>query len=240
MIKKIIIFILFLLITKASYAVTLTLPTTDGLVGYWPMNDIVGIQTQDMSGYGAHGTITGAIAGSGKQYNGLSFDGVDDYVDCGTGTHTTGIRTNLTVSMWAKYSRVTGESGGIENDVEGGPPDAWTLEVISSVAKFYIKNTSGSISGVSGGTILANVWYNLTGVYNGANAKIFVNGLQTGIGTISGLINNPANLHIYIGKYFRFNGTIDEVRIYNRALSDQEILDIYNYDMAARSKITSK
>ena len=45
------------------------------------MNDIVGIQTQDMSGFGSHGTITGAIAGSGKQYNGLYFDGVDDYVN---------------------------------------------------------------------------------------------------------------------------------------------------------------
>lgn len=115
----------------------------NGLVGYWPFNEGVGSSTADLSGFGSAGTLTGCTWGAGQNAGSLYFDGVDDYVDCGTGTHTTGIRTNLTVSILAKYGNVTGESGGIENDVAGGPPDSWTLEANSGSVLFEVTNISG-------------------------------------------------------------------------------------------------
>lgn len=69
----------------------------------------------------------------------------------------------------------------------------------------------------------------MVGIYDGTNTKVFLNGIQVGIGTISGLLKNPANLHIYLGRYFTFEGSIDEARIYNRALSKQEVLTLYLY-----------
>lgn len=196
-----------------------------GLVGYWPLED----NANDASGYGANGVITGASVGTLSVFGGSRyFDGVDDFIDCGNGTHTTGIRTNLTVSIWAYYNNVNGETGGVENyaltPVEGW---GWILELVNGTPRFYVKNTSGTSTNASGGSVPLNTWSHIVGIYNGTNVKVFLNGVQTGTGTLSGLINNPDNLHIYFGKYSTFNGYLDDVRIYNRALSDAEMKRIY-------------
>lgn len=77
-----------------------------------------------------------------------------------------------------------------------------------------------------------NTNYGLIGTYNGVSEKIFVNGVSAGTPTaVSGNIgNNGVNLVLgaLSNSVDTFSGTIDEIRIYNRALSDQEAQLLYN------------
>ena len=101
------------------------------------------------------------------------------------------------------------------------------------------------------GAIPINTWKHFVGVCDRSSGTqtISLRGYNDGKhyaswGT-STSYNLSNNYRLTFGAYqheaqYFYKDSIDEVRIYNRALSDQEILDIYNYDMAARSKITKK
>ena len=92
----------FGLINCSSYA------EEKGLVGYWKFDEIKGGIAKDSSGNGNDGTIYGAEAIAGKTGQVLSFDGVNDYVDCGN-NGSLKITDAITVEAWVKIAHSPGE-----------------------------------------------------------------------------------------------------------------------------------
>ena len=204
-----------------------------GPVAAYNFNEGSGTTVTDVSGNGITGNIIGATwTTGGKNGNALSFNGSSSYVDLGNPALLQ-ITGSMTWSAWVKAA--------------ANPPDDGQIVAKSDNASGWQFKTSPDTGphtfgvGVAGATNTfaqrysttvrsLNVWYHVAGVYN-ASARtldIYVNGVLNN-GTLSGTvpasqINSAVNVNI--GRRsggFYFNGVIDDVRIYNRALSQAEI-----------------
>jgi len=206
----------------------------NGLVGHWKMNVNSGLLLPDLSGKGNHGTLTKMAnpptATSGWAGQGLSFDGVDDWVANPFQSFITKSGV-YTFSAWIKFSgQITGSSGTIfQNSTSGSDRNGMNID--TNILRFGYYDTSwhGKTGAISTG-----VWTHITGVNNSGTLSLYVNGvLQTGVA--SPFVSSVAT-YMYIGKSTRtgapyyedlFNGLIDDVRIYNRALSADEVAHAY-------------
>jgi len=186
----------------------------------------------DQSQYGNDGTIYGATRVRGIIGKALSFDGVDDYVDCGDIDAIDGA-SEITVTAWAKWG---GAAGGLIDPREfhrkqnvyafgGGWKD--------HKARFWIydgawKNSGDSITDIDDGN-----WHFVVGVYDGEYIRLYVNGVEESNVYIGATTLYANANHVFIGSSGGsgefWNGIIDEVRIYSRALSEKEIKTLYYY-----------
>ena len=207
-----------------------------GLVAGYAFNEGSGTTAADASGSGLTGTLTnGAAWGTGRNAGAVLLDGVDDFVELGNPAllQLTG---SMTVSAWVNSAafpvddaaivskRASGEVGyQLDTTVDRGP----------RTISFKLTNSSGGTMFRYGATTLqANTWYFVTGVYDAATSAlhVYLNG-QLEDGTLLGTVtatqqNSSANVNIGrrpTGNSFNFNGRIDDVRIYGRALTQTEI-----------------
>ncbi len=238
----------FMLAPQAS-AATISRPMQSlGLVGYWSFD--VGKPNAtafDMSGNKNNGTLTNMNTTTawvgGKIGNALEFDGVNDYVNVSSNNVLN--VTNYSFSTWVKFSLTP-----------SGTTDYFILEKGTSGANtvnFYLwMDSNGSISGAGvpqyvfgfrnsadtsfqdhfySITPSANTWVYLTVVYDGANIKLYINGVLVKSDTETATPNTSGTQPLYVGSSRTpgsfFPGSIDEVRVYNRALSPDEIKRLY-------------
>jgi hypothetical protein len=211
---------------------TVTLPT--GLVAAYAFDEGSGTTVSDASGHGLTGTIVGAATWttSAKYGKALSFNGTTSYVDLGnpTALRLTG---SMTLSAWVNAAANPADDGQIiakSNDNSG-----WQLKTSPDTGPHTfgvgVSPSSSSLTQRYSTTVRSlNTWYHVAGVYN-ATAKtldIYVNGVLND-GTLRGTVpasqvNSSLNVNIgrRTGGYY-FNGIIDEVRVYNRTLTQAEI-----------------
>ncbi len=187
-------------------------------------------------------TTDPAWTAPGKIGNALAFDGTDDYVSIADNIafHAPA----LTVSAWVKFNTIQNTGGNaqaiIGQDKWGSGSDrGWSLVQHDSANESFrwaVANTSGTVVNADCSAPLAvNQWYHVAGVYDGANAKVYVDGSECGNASQTGNVRNSSQ-NVCIGyrcgtaqsteKYFA--GIIDEARAYNRALSADEIRDLSN------------
>ncbi|MFH1957286.1 MAG: LamG-like jellyroll fold domain-containing protein [bacterium] len=193
------------------------------LVGYWQLNDGLGSTAADSSGNGNNGTIYGGAGWTDGKYDGaLDFDGSDDYVDAGaaTGFNITG---NFTLGAWIK----TDSMWDTRNIITKGD-NAYGIQLENNNAvKFYCGG--GSLT-TSDNAVANNVWAHVAAVYTGSMMKIYINGTEK---QSTGFWSNPQvtgetlkiGRHSISGQFF--SGCIDEVFVYSRALSADEIAALY-------------
>ena len=198
---------------------------SDGLVGYWKFDEGVGTTSADSSGNSNLATFAAGtsapIWNSGKFGIGTSFDGNDDYVSTNLDISTND--TNLTMSAWIYWSG---------DNIEGHIVEANTMQFFinsSNVLQFY----SGTAYTTTQPTIATNVWTHVVAVCNSIGHFIYVNGTLASESTNANTCSITGTT-TFIGNYFgtksyAFNGSLDEVRIYNRALSSDDVKALYNY-----------
>jgi uncharacterized protein DUF4082/concanavalin A-like lectin/glucanase superfamily protein/galactose oxidase-like protein/Big-like domain-containing protein/purple acid phosphatase-like protein/Kelch motif protein len=173
---------------------------------------------------GSHdGDISGATrSGTGRFGRALSFDGKDDIV---TVPDDSALRltTGMTLEAWVKPTAATAWRNVIAKESNGGA--AYALYANSDADRPAI--FLGGTTGVSGPSVLdANRWTHLAATFDGATLRLFVNGAPAGTQAVDGEMSpgeGPLTFganHVW-GEHFR--GLIDEVRVYNRALSAGEI-----------------
>jgi len=212
---------------------------TNGLVGYWSFNgqDMDWASTTaealDRSGNNNNGNVVNFNKESvvpGKVGQALKFDGVDDYVDAGN-SPSLQFDTALTVEAWIKQATTpTNVSSIVTKGIQ-----TWEFFVNSNGKIRLRMQTGASAWDLYGTSILTpGQWFHVVGVYDSVaeKAKVYVNGVKENEATRTGLINystaNPVRIGIRSpGTTLPFNGLIDEVRIYNRALSAEEIWEHY-------------
>jgi len=213
--------------------------THHGLCGYWSMNEETGAQVTDYSGQGNHGTLMPTypsycptrVAAMLKQYGkALSFDGWDDNMDCGNDASLYLTHTG-TVEAWIKSNSFTegqfptviniGNFGGSLNGYriyhQGGHPITNFKAEISNASRYNVTYFCN---------ITAGNWYHLVMTWDGSKLRAYVNGILTGETNQNLDVAATGSLTISHPTY-AFNGLIDEVHIYNRALSTDEIKKHY-------------
>jgi len=196
---------------------------TTGLVGWWKFDEGSGITTGDSSGSNNTGTLAnGPTWTTGKIGGALSFDGVDDYVNLSTPASLTSLTYPITLSLWIKPSSLGGVNSVEIMNFRVDDPNTETKIVLYN-SDLYIAGSSHrdrvSVNGIISTTNWNHIVYTIDGSYT---RKLFINGVVQSFGSPDYF--SPSDISIGNGK-----SLIDEVRIYNRALSAAEILELYNY-----------
>ena len=214
-----------------------------GLVGEWAFDGGYGTTAYDTSGYGNHGSFGGDPQWTfvGKQGKALVFDGSDDYVDCGN-IDILGGSSQATWSAWVKPIG-SGESTWQSiittwND----PTNTWVFDLRYQGMAVHLKTDAGTTAyycydGESGCSnfITYGEWTHVAATFNNGALIIYANGVeQKSFSPVGNTIAyKGSNEKLLIagdrdGNVANFNGTIDEVRIWDRALSAEEIKGLYN------------
>jgi len=193
---------------------------------YLPFDWDDGSYARDRSGYNNHGTIYGAAGVGGKIGMALTFDGVDDYVEVADDP-TLDIVDAITVGAWVKLA--VSPDGTWRTLVR--KDDAYGLEISDGNKFDFHPHTAGSWRFCpSTTTPVKDRWYHVAGTYDknlpSGNIKIYVNGVKENEVDETrdiDVVVHALRLATTIVGLQRYNGVIDEVRIYNRALSQDEI-----------------
>lgn len=231
--KKLIL-LLAISIAKISFSQVPNYVATNGLIGWWPFNG----NANDEGSNGNHGTVSGATLTTDR--NGIanqaySFDGVNDFIDAGSNISF----SNFTVSAWVYMnsnpgslntlvSKISTNFQNFELAINGGtsfPSLAWgtgsTWESINSTQAFP-----------------ATAWHHLVISYNSSNIMTLYYDGNVVLSSSTTNFVNVANFKTYFGarpntqgisttSYFH-NGKLDDIGIWDRALTQQEITNLYN------------
>ena len=222
----------------ASRDHTITTPlTTDAIVGLWHFDEEYGTTAPDSSGHNNDGTIHGAswtedILNSSA----LRFDGADDYVSI-PDSPSLNPANEITIGAWVKTGAIP-RAGW--NKIIAKPYTNYTSPYQQYALTLYDGQFvfEMNIEGIKYGlicteTIEPNTWYQVAGTYDGSEMRIYVNGELDGTLSKSGAIASyPTDVYIGAGIYSNaqteyLNGTIDEVKILNIALSAEDIRSDY-------------
>ena len=218
--------------------------SASGLVGYWPMDEGTGStsgvsQTADQSGNSNNGTWYGTAAGTNSTYYTTgkvgsyagNFDGSTDFISLTTGLNP----APLTVSVWIKATSQSNPNDEIVANRHDGTKVGWDFRYTGSNVEAQFYNAGGSLVTLPGSSnITLNVWTHVAVTFTGMNWVIYLNGSADNSGAVSSTAIVPSDEPLYIagraagGATSDFGGSIDDVRIYNRALSAAEISALYN------------
>lgn len=210
---------------------------TNGLVSLWSFDgrDVSGTTVYDRSGNNRNGTVIGsATPDMGKIGQAFSFKNSSQYVQSGSVFSEFGTSNQpYTISGWVKVN--TGVTSG--NVVFMG--DAWCLPPVN-ITGSKLRATSwngGQVDALGTTTITPNVWYSFATTWDAANGlRIYVNGLlekSTSMGIFSAAGSSRIMRVGYspggcAGDTGALNGVVDDVRVYNRSLSADEIKQLNN------------
>jgi chitodextrinase/glucose/arabinose dehydrogenase len=223
------------LTTSTQITVTVANTQIAGLAAAYSFNETSGGTTVDATGHGITGTLTnGAVFAAGKNGNGVRLDGVNDFVNLGNPADLQ-LTGSMTISAWINSSAFPGDDAAIVSKRAGGGFQLDTT-VDTGARRIGFKLTSstgGDMFRYGATTLQADTWYYVTGVYDAVarTLHVYLNGvLDDGVlqGTVGTAQQNSA-VNVNIGQRpgfagtFNFNGTIDDVRIYSRALTQAEI-----------------
>ena len=191
-----------------------------GLVAHWKFDDGSGGTAIDSAGTN-NGTLngdpnwtTGRIGGA------LSFDGAGDYVVAASVAPLTG--DTLTAQAWIR----TSEYAGIWNPIitQNAGANGYYFLVSSSSPAFYLAVGASFVQAISPEAINADQWYHVAGTNDGSNMKLYIDGKLQDSAASTGFLGVSGNINIGCEPVspLYYYGLIDDVRIYNRAVSELE------------------
>jgi YVTN family beta-propeller protein len=201
------------------------------LIGAWGFEELSGITAVDTSGHGLDGVIENGATRSANGFfgRGVEINGSAGNVNLGgIDAHTDG----LTIMAWmnandfgTKDARIVSKStGSAEQD------HVWMLSTINGPRLRFRLKTEGSTSTLvdSGPTLPTGTWVHAAVTYDGSTMRIFQDGIEIGSRAKSGFIDQAPGIDAWIGANPGqpsqvFDGRIDEVKIYRRALDASEI-----------------
>jgi N-acetylneuraminic acid mutarotase len=196
----------------------------NGLVGWWKFDEGSGTVAYDSSGNGNHGNLTnGPTWVSGKIGGALSFDGVNDHVRIGN------VLNNMSSSCFSLWFKPASVPSGHGYMVFKEHTYALTLASNGGVHLNFGNGSEWGNTNVYTTLLELNKWYNVTATRESGIMKVFID--------INLLANNFYNTSFGSNSWplvfggigtNSFNGLIDDIRIYDRALSAEEVLALYN------------
>jgi len=213
------------------------LPSDENLVGYWSFDDGTGTVAVDGSGNGNDGTLYNMEEADwvdGAVGKALSFDGVDEFVEIDDPVLG---EAAITISAWVKKTAYTRYQGIVADYYGGYKNFILGYETPENSVAFYVGDgTSRDSIFITGFT--QDEWHHIVGVFDGSagTLAIYLDGNKQEKNTSITNVGSSQSPYCSIGRYssYYFNGLIDEVRIYNRALTPSEIKALYLYPAGNR------
>ncbi len=207
------------------------------LVAYYPFNG----NANDESDFNNHGTVFGATLVSDRFDNPNSayqFDGINDYIKVPNST-ILNFENSITINFWIKVGEF------FEREAyplsHGNYVNRWKISVTNKRIRWTVKTSSGIKDLDSETELTLNSLYNVTTVYDNSDYEIYINGKLDALSTFSGSILQT-NIDFMIGQVlpldnrYNFKGVLDDIRIYNYALSFQEIRALYDFATSVDDK----
>jgi hypothetical protein len=214
------------------------------LVGHWSMDEVdynsSNNRVTDKTPYVNHGTNYGATFTQdrfGKEGGAMSFDGSNDYIDCGNSI----FRSDETFTVSLFFNRNSNLSDYTNHSVHNmllakassSYNDNFELGTYGNNIELYLDTTGSNTTRTFTTEILNNKFYHLSVTFDNGLAKIYLNGEFLSSSDWGGILDSSAHSSVFaIGESQHagapFNGLIDDVRIYNRALSETEIQSLYD------------
>jgi len=210
------------------------------LVAHWRFDEREGRVAGDFSGNALDGVLQGdATWEVGRVGGGLLFDGDGDYVECGDSA-LFDIRDEITVAAWIK---VSGFSGFCQTVIAKGP-QSWRLQRFwrTHLIEFSCEGVNAETN--SFGCVVGNTrvddgqWHHVAGTYDGSRLSLYIDGrldnFEFAFGGKIALNDRDVRIgdttdQLYKGARY-WSGLIDDVRIYNQALTEAEIKVLYTGD----------
>jgi concanavalin A-like lectin/glucanase superfamily protein/galactose oxidase-like protein/Big-like domain-containing protein len=217
------------LATSSSVTVTVsntTQPPAAGLVGAYAFNEGSGTTTSDRSGNGNTGTLSGATwSTAGRTGAALSFDGVNDRVNVNDSA-SVDLAGGMTLQAWVYPTALSSWRTVLLKERSGGLVYALYANDDVSTPAAYVRVGSVDVRVAGISPLPLNTWTHLAATYDGAILRLYVNGQQVGSQARTGAIQVSTGLlrlggNAVWGEWFA--GRIDDVRIYNRPLTANEI-----------------
>lgn len=201
-----------------------------GLVGWWTGDG----NTIDLVG-GLDGTLeNGAGYGDGLTLQAIGFDGVNDRVRTGNLT----LGNTFSVAAWVRSDVV--RQVGYARIAETSYATAFFLgtEGVGTAYKFIVKSPTSPFGTANGGSVTAGEWQFVAGTYDGATGTLYVDGTAVASNAFAppGTTSLPLNLGAYLGGGNVWKGRIDEILVYDRALSAGEVRTLYESAAAGSCK----
>lgn len=172
---------------------------------------------------------------SGIGFLARDFDGVNDKMTL-TDTDTSSDPTSLTILVWVKFENFSNDIGAIISKTDAGSAGGWGVEKDSgsNILKFWVRDASGW-NGPTTGTLNADQWYFVGVTTNGSTASIYVDMILANSLARGDIVNTSGNITIGRNAAIEdasryFTGSITQISIFNKALSEAEMQYIYNVD----------
>ncbi len=200
-----------------------------GLAGYWRFEEDGGDEAYDSSGHGNTAVFNGmdeTAWGTGQIGGGLFFDGVDDYLEV-EDSDGLSLAGDMTITAWiypTDFVGVNGIVGKTENNVPS-PYDFYTTQTTGTL-RFYVGDGESFQFIESTDALTTGEWQHVVAVRSGNTGRLYINGEPKGSGSLSvSAVDDNGTLRIGSRDdgLTKMKGGLDDVRIYNRVLSDTEI-----------------
>ncbi len=214
-------------------------PINTDSISHWAFDEESGVVAGDSSVNGNNATVEGAASwATGKVGGALSFDGIDDYVDV-DGVSSLDNLGPLTYAVWIKPDSLTTQFI-IAKDHQTKAWDVSTaLSMTMTSFKFEVKGETSLVRATNWHTAVANQWQHIAVTWDGgasaSGVHIYINGseVESYRTSIDGVaLSGDTGTNIRIGARedgrFMFGGQMDEVSIYDRELSEEEVMALYD------------
>ncbi|MEA3515192.1 MAG: LamG-like jellyroll fold domain-containing protein [Nanoarchaeota archaeon] len=206
-------------------------PVDPSRAGYWQFEG----NADDSSGHENHGTIYGAsLTDDGWFDQAYEFDGEGDYIDCGN-DESMDVIGNISIAAWIKFSADQAENlsniftnGDALRSLRLTGPGHWNG---TNKALFHLNPGGLDKQLYSTSSLTPDTWYHILGVYDGSEMRLYINGILNNSLSATGSIASTTVANVIGAESatdFFFNGTIDEVALYGRSFSGDEVWDLYS------------
>ncbi len=199
------------------------------LVAYYPFNG----NADDESGFGNNGTVSGAVLVPDRHGNPSSayrFDGVNDYISVPSSA-SLNFQNSISINFWIKVDQFfERESYPLSH---GNWENRWKVSLTNRHVRWTVKTNTGTKDLDSETELALDSLYNVTVLYDGSDYEIYINGELDAFSTFSGQILTT-NIDLMMGQVlpgnnqYNFNGVLDDIRIYNYAISYSDIQLLYD------------
>jgi len=203
-------------------------------LGHWKLDEGSGTTVRDSSGKNNNGRFVGAPKWvTGKLGKALEFDGVDDYVEVPHSASLIPTTGKDTVAVWINARRHTGPNGGQWQGIlaKGGSPRLYNLYTEASQTIHFSTGPSGAYIGpLSTGTVPLNEWVHIAVVCDGRD-YFYINGEPAGVAGEGATVPTGGTAVLTIGQTGEsnfFQGMIDDVWIFDDALTAPQVKELFN------------
>jgi len=216
------------------------------LAGWWPLDEGSGTVAHDLSGLGNDGAVVGSPLWVPAVKNlGLKLNGTNQYALVPTDP-TLDLTDAITLSTWIKPEAYTGTPQDLIKKGNNGGTNGYELTLSSTGSTWpqkvflrFNQVTSGDTYRINSTTLYpydGNTWLHVAGTYDGAMMRLYINGVEEASKAMAVPIatnTDPLGIGVQSNVQRFFKGTMDDVRVYGRALSAAEILALASHTITA-------